>query len=200
MRTSQTLLIAAFLGATSIFGSSTLAQQDQSQSSGGDPVAEAARRAREQKKNAPKPKRVLTEDDIAAKPSEPAPPAASTVPTESAAPGSAAPSADQAADGGEKKDAPNSEGYWHKRFAAQRRKIADVQLELDVLRREVEKADVQYYADPQKAMKEQYSRADINAKNEKIEAKKKDLAALNQELSDMQDELRRSGGDPGWAR
>ena len=41
------------------------AQQQNSQQSGsGDPVADAARKAKEQKKDAPKPKKVYTEDDI----------------------------------------------------------------------------------------------------------------------------------------
>src|SRR3981189_2523996 len=41
------------------------AQQQNSQQSGtGDPVADAARKAREEKKEAPKPKKVYTEDDI----------------------------------------------------------------------------------------------------------------------------------------
>src|SRR5262249_60431904 len=44
------------------------AQQQNSQQSGsGDPVADAARKAKEQKKDAPKPKRVYTEDDLVTK-------------------------------------------------------------------------------------------------------------------------------------
>src|SRR5215470_11399644 len=41
------------------------AQEQNSQQSGtGDPVADAARKAKEQKKDAPKPKKVITDDDI----------------------------------------------------------------------------------------------------------------------------------------
>jgi predicted nucleic acid-binding Zn-ribbon protein len=68
------------------------------------------------------------------------------------------------------------------------------------LQREAEKADLQYYNDPQKAMQEQYTRAEINEKNEKIAARKKEIADLKQQLSDMEDQLRASGGDSGWAR
>src|SRR3981189_1987591 len=47
------------------------AQQQNSQQSGtGDPVADAARKAREEKKEAPKPKKVYTEDDISTKKSD----------------------------------------------------------------------------------------------------------------------------------
>src|SRR5258708_39159513 len=38
--------------------------QDSSQQQTGDPVADAARKAREAKKDAPKPKRVITDDDL----------------------------------------------------------------------------------------------------------------------------------------
>ncbi len=60
--------------------------------------------------------------------------------------------------------------------------------------------DIQYYNDPQKAMQEQYTRAEINAKNDKIAEKKKEIADLKQQLSDLEDQLRSAGGDPGWAR
>jgi len=71
---------------------------------------------------------------------------------------------------------------------------------LDVLQREAEKAQVQYYPDPQKAMTEQNTRKDISDKNTKIEAKKQEIAAQKQAIADMEDDLRKSGGDSGWAR
>ncbi len=100
----------------------------------------------------------------------------------------------------EKKEDPNSESAWRKRFAAQRRKIADAEEALGVLQREAEKADLQYYSDPQKAMNEQFTRQEINEKNDKIAAKKKEIADLKQQLNDLEDQLHSAGGDPGWAR
>ena len=170
----------------------------QDQSSTGDPVADAARKAREQKKVAQKPKKVFTDDDV--KPAEPAParPAASDLATAS---DEAKPEKSQAtAQGQPEAENPNSEKAWRKRFAEQRKKISDAELKLDVLQREAEKADVQYYSDPQKAMQEQFTRTEINEKNAKIEATKKQIADLKQQLSDMEDQLRASGGDVGWAR
>ena len=194
MRTSRMLTIAGFLAALVITCGSAAAQQSQSQSGTGDPVADAARKAREEKKNAAKPKHVLTDDDIAPKPA--APRATSTTGSATAQNSTAA----AGDDAGKKEEAPNSEGAWRKKFAAQRKKIADAQLEYDVLQREIDKADVQYYSDPTKAMNEQYSRAEINTKTDKADAKKKEIANLQQQLSDMEDDLRKSGGDPGWAR
>jgi chromosome segregation ATPase len=195
MRTDRIFPIIGLLAALTVSCPPTFAQQDQSQS--GESVADAARKAREKKKSAPKPKHVVTEDEIAPRVPEPPPQSA----TASAAPAAAeATSGAPASTSAEKNDPPNSEAYWRKRFAAQRKRIADAQVELDVLQRETEKASVQYYSDPQKALQEQYSRKEVNDKTEKVEAKKKEIAALKQQLSDLEDELKRAGGDPGWAR
>jgi hypothetical protein len=200
VRTIKLFLTSLFALSLTFAASAALAQQDQSNT--GDPVADAARKAREAKKTASKPKKVFTDDDVAPK-------AAANVPGSS----DGAPASDKSGDGtaqaktsgskagaSEKNEDPNSEAAWRKRFAAQRKKIADAEGALSVLQREAEKADLQYYSDPQKAMQEQYTRADINEKNEKIAARKKEIADLKQQLSDMEDQLRAAGGDPGWAR
>ena len=176
-----------------------LAQQQQSQASpapqSGDPLADAARKAREQQKATPKPKKVYTDDDV--KPATPSPDAG---PPPGASGAQAAPGngTDAAANGGSKADDP--EKVWRKRFQDQRDKIAAAEKELDILQREDDKAQVQYYNDPTKAMNEQFTRKDINDKNAKIDQKKQQIADLKKQLSDMEDDLRKSGGDPGWAR
>ena len=80
------------------------------------------------------------------------------------------------------KEDPNGEKAWRKRFSEQHDKIAKTEKELDILQRELEKSSVQYYADPTKAMKEQNSRAEVSDKTAKIDAKKKELAQLRQQL------------------
>jgi DNA repair exonuclease SbcCD ATPase subunit len=184
-------------------------QQDTSQQTG-DPVADAARKAREAKKNAAKPKRVFTDDDVkpAAPEKPPAPSGAQPTATsgaEGAAATAGASTAQKAGDAtktdatAEKED-PNGEKAWRRRFSEQRDKIAKAEKELDVLQRELEKAQTQYYSDPQKAMDEQNNRGEINDKTAKIDAKKKELEQLRQQLDDMESDLRKSGGNPGWAR
>lgn len=197
MRLIRTLVALAF--ALTVSCLSTPAQD---QSSTGDPVADAARKAREQKKVAPKPKKVFTDDDVAPKPAEtPAPAATSASPDGSPAPeGLPSTKPRTSPQSSAENEDPTSEKAWRKRFADLRQKITDAELELDVLQREAEKADVQYYSDPQKAMKEQFTRSEINEKNTKIEEKKKQVAGLKQQLSDLEDQLRASGGDAGWAR
>lgn len=170
----------------------TAPAQDQSATQNTDDVAAAARKAREQAKTAPKPKKVVTNDDI--------PSATPNPPTDATA---AKPEGEAAAAGADDKSAendPKSEAYWHKKFAAVRAKIDAAQKELDILQRELDKDQLQYYPDPQKALMQQHDRSDINDKTAKIDAKKKEIDDLNQQLTDLEDQLRKAGGDPGWAR
>ena len=170
-------------------------QQDSSQQSTGDPVADAARKAREQKKKqeAVKPKRVYTDEDV--NHSVPETPAATG--TAEAEGGAKTGAAQTGPNTGKSEESPETK--WRKRFKEAYANLARTEKELDVLQRESNKAQVQYYSDPQKAMAEQYSRKDINEKDTKIAAKKKEVEQLKQQISDMEEELRKSGGDPGWA-
>jgi glucose/arabinose dehydrogenase len=196
MRPFKALAVMVFAFGFLASGRAALAQQDQTQT--GDPIADAARKAREQKKTAPKPKRVLTDDDIAGKTPETVPAPSQSAPDGTASTGEK-PEIDLAHKAAGKED-PNSEKAWRKRFAEQRTKISDAELELDVLQRELAKASVQYYSDPQKAMNEQLTRDEINGKTDKIAAQKQKVADLKKQLGDMEDALRAAGGDPGWSR
>jgi cell division protein FtsL len=186
---------AAALSCAILFSSLTVIarQQDNSQQTG-DPVADAARRAREAKQNAPKPRKVYTDDDVS-RPKPAAATATSTTPDSTAQPGGTSANTPAPAD----QDA-KTEAAWRQRFKEQRDKISRAEKELDILQRETQKAEIQYYPDPQKAMNEQYTRKDINDKDAKVEAKRKEIADLKQALSDLEDALRKAGGDPGWAR
>lgn len=158
----------------------------------GDPVADAARKARAAKKDAPKPKKVYTDDDVKTIAPDPVTPANPG--------GSSAIAPQQSAGDPGKNEDPNGESAWRKRFKEGRDKVARADKELDILQREFEKAQTQYYSDPQKALTEQNSRAEINDKLAKIDAKKKEIDQLKQAVDDLEEQLRKSGGDPGWAR
>ena len=200
VRKAGSMKAKSFLLASAILFSSVIVvarQQDNSQQTG-DPVADAARRAREAKQTAPKPKKVYTDDDVSR--SKPAP-AATSITDNSSTQDSSKPvagtssktptSADQDA---------KAEADWRKRFKDQRENISRAEKELDILQRETQKAEVQYYSDPQKAMTEQYTRKEINDKDAKIAAKRKEVEQLKQGLADLEDAMRKAGGDPGWAR
>jgi polyhydroxyalkanoate synthesis regulator phasin len=47
---------------------------------------------------------------------------------------------------------------------------------------------------------QQYSRSDINEKTAKVDAKKAEVETLKQQVADLEDTVRKAGGDPGWVR
>jgi len=160
-------------------------------------VADAARKAREQKKNEPKPAKVITNDDLAASSqaasgTQPGTPPAATSPEQPAAAEQVTEQAPASEDKGEK--------YWRKRFADARAELALAEKELDVLQKEWQRDQRQFYTDPQKAMQEQHDRKELNEHSSAIEAKKKQVEQLKQKISGLEDELRAAGGDSGWAR
>jgi len=195
---AKALLSASALSCAIVLSSLTLVarQQDNSQQTG-DPVADAARRAREAKQTAPKPRKVYTDDDVSRP--KPAPAATSTTGESTRDSSKAAAGTSSKTPTSADQDA-KAEADWRKRFKEQRENIARAEKELDILQRENQKDQIQYYSDPQKAMTEQYTRKDINEKDAKIAAKHKEIEQLKQGLSDLEEALRKAGGDSGWAR
>jgi len=92
------------------------------------------------------------------------------------------------------------EAYWRKKFAEIHYKIRMAQSELDILQRELNESLLIYDPNPQKALRENVTRQNINAHRKAIEDKRKEIAELQRNLSDLEDELRHAGGDPGWSR
>jgi len=184
------ILLASSLCATLAHGQTAPASQTTS-------LGDAARRVREQNRNRPAGK-VFTNEDMAdlkgvvsvvgSEPA-PAPAAAETAP---AAGAEAAPAAAQP----EVKD----EAYWRAQFAAARKKLADDSKELDILQREYNLKEQQFYSNPNVALREQNSRADLNKTRDDIEAKKVDVEADQQAITALEDQLRQAGGNPGWSR
>ena len=206
MRVNLWMKLLVFVPGLFLAGLAAAAQPQGSSQQTGDPVADAARKAREAKKEAPKPKKVYTDDDIKRSAPEPQPaPAAAPVDASGATTAQAVGDAAKTTDAAKNQDAtqkedPNGEAAWRKKFQGQRDKIEKVMKELEVLGRELEKAQMEYYPDPQKAMTQQNTRGDVKAITTKIDAKKQELAQLRQALDDLEDQLRKSGGNPGWAR
>jgi hypothetical protein len=142
----------------------------------GDSIAAAARKAKAQKSRAAaKPAKVFTNDDM---PSS----GISTVGVTNS--GASSGPADASSD----------------RFAKLNKKLEQDQAELDVMQRELGQLNLQNYSDPVQAMQQGYSRGDINKKTGDIDGKQKQIDADKQAIDDAQDDLRKSGGDPGWAR
>jgi len=194
---SSALLRISALSALLGFAAFTAPAQ-QAPATTGDPVADAARKARAEQKTTPKPKKVFTNDDIPSAAVSSPPPAASdaTKKTDGQA---------QVGDKSGKKeldpeDDPKQQAYWQKRSRTLHAKLSAAEQELDVLQRELSKDEVQYYPDPQKALMQQYNRSDINEKHAKVDAKKADVESLKQQVANLEDDVRKAGGDPGWVR
>ena len=106
----------------------------------------------------------------------------------------------QPAPAGSATPAENGEKAWRDRFAKLRAKLQQDEDALSIMQRELGVLDVQYYNDPNKALQQNLTRGDINAKTAKIDAGKQAVEADKQAISDAEDELRKSGGDIGWSR
>lgn len=171
-------------------GSTTMTQSSKPPQ---ESLGEAARRAREQKKEAGKPARTFNNDNI------PAAGGISTVGEKAEAPAEGA-AADGSAPAAENKGAAGDEQAWRARFAKLRETLAADQHDLEVMQRELSVLDVVNYPDPQKTLQQETTRGDINKKTADIEKQKKKIEADQQAIADAQDDLRKSGGDSGWAR
>lgn len=164
-----------------------------------DSLAAASRKAKEQKaKSSTKPAKVYTNENL------PTSGTISTVGTTSDATGgegaAGASKEGSSKSGGSASGAGQDAAAWRARFQGLRSKLSQDQAELDVMQREAGNLNLQNYSDPVKGMQQGLSREDINKKNADIEAKKQQIAADQQAISDAEDELRKAGGDPGWSR
>lgn len=97
------------------------------------------------------------------------------------------------------------EQCWRVKFRAHRERIRTAQRELDLLQREYNLARTQYYQDPNRAMREQFSGNTAGGRElmellQKMKAKQGEIQKFQRELSELENELRRAGGQPGWAR
>jgi predicted RNase H-like nuclease (RuvC/YqgF family) len=198
----MTKRIAQAFIALIVFGVLSVSGWAQSSPSTQESVAEAARKAREQKKPPAKAGKVITNDELSSVAASGKQPSvvgqADGKGTAETAQGEAkgAPTGEQAA--GEKKPSESDESRWRKQFADLYHKLHQAQAELDVLQREWGKLQSQYYSDPQKALQQQNSRSDVNDHQQKIDSKKKEIAQIQQDIENLQSDLRKSGGDRSW--
>ena len=132
-------------------------------------LAEAARKAREKKKDAPKAAKVFTNDNIPKAGAEVSVVGSGAAPAaEGAAAAGEKAGAKKGAEGEEPADPSKDEAGWRAKFADMRSKIAQAEKELDILQRELNLMQQQHYSDPNKALREQYERKDINEQRKKI--------------------------------
>ena len=165
-------------------------------------LAELARKARAEKGAAPKAKRVFDNDTI---------PKNTVLSSDGLGPSPAA-KADEKSDAkdaakgdakadakpGDKGVAKEDEGAWRGRFAKLRANLDTEKRRLDVLQRELNLAQVQSYSDPNQALREQFTRSEINKRTAELDTQKQAVAAAQKALDDALDEARTKGIPPAW--
>lgn len=168
-------------------------------------LGDIARKVRQEKQQETrKATRVFTNDNLPSRPGAALsvvgtpPPPATGEGEEAEAEGEARPAAAKEAE--KPKEPAHDAAYWKARFAEQRARMGAAEKELDLLQRELNLMQQQYYSDPNEALREQNTRGAINSQTQKINDKRDEIVKLRQGLADLEDELRREGGDPGWVR
>ncbi len=198
MRPSLALIVFSLLTS----GPAAGVVQPGPQSGGTASLGDLARKAKaERAKVSPNPAKVFTNDNLPARPRREGPTAATgmsaTVAEQPANKTETAPSSTPAQE-------PASEVHNEKYFRAKQKELQDRrdlhQRQLDVLQQKISQNQLQYYADPNKTLTQEYTRADVNKLNDEIQKKKDEIAADQKALEDLLDQLRREGGDPGWLR
>jgi hypothetical protein len=150
-------------------------------------LADAARKAREKKgADAAKPK-VWDNDNIPVTESTRPAPNSSTDATATAT------TDDNAAASPQEKE-------WRERFATARAKLKRDQDSLVLQQKDFGRLSVQYYPDPQKGLTQSYSQSDLIKARQKIDVAKDQVVTDQKAIDDLEEELRKSGGDEGWSR
>jgi hypothetical protein len=159
--------------AAALLPAAAVAQSQDTQS-----VAEAARRAREQKKTAAKPAKVITEDDV--KPATPAssePAAASGAASPSAAGAANPPAGSAASDPKDEKTA--------KEIADLKEQIKQAQSDLDLLQRQLSLEQDTYLSNPDHA-RDTAGKAKVDGLKQQVGDKQQELDRLKARLAEWQ--------------
>jgi len=101
--------------------------------------------------------------------------------------------------GGEK----HGEEYFRDRMGQLEERLELDQRELTVLEQRLGQSQMMYYSDPVQGLLQSSgptALSDVHSLQGQIDAKQADLAKDQQAIDDLQEELRRAGGDPGWLR
>ncbi len=179
-----TLLIACFCTQRAAFS-----RPQDSQSQQTDSVAEAARRNRERKKNAVKPTKVLSDDDLPKRPSQPGPDSLNVgapAKLETQPPSPEAVAAAEAADKDAEKEALRMATEEDAQIARLKQQIALAEKDLDLLQRELALDQDTYYSKPDYA-NNTAGKAKLDAEKAQISDKQQEIERLKTRLSALEE-------------
>jgi hypothetical protein len=171
-------------------------------------LAELARQERARMAREGKPAKVYTNEDIARTP-PPAPPVAPAAAAAGEAAKKEAAGGEKAAAGGKEEAKPAGESEknqadlekeYRDRFAKLREQLDYETKKADVMQRELNLMQTQFYSDPNVALREQTSRGEINQRTQDIDKQKDAVEKAKQAITDLEDELQKKGLPSGWAR
>lgn len=89
----------------------------------------------------------------------------------------------------------HGEQYDRAQMSELQQRLDTHQRELEVLEQKLGENQVQYYANPSEALEQQHSREDISRITDAIGQKKQQVEADQRAIADLEDEVRRQGGD-----
>lgn len=186
-------------------------------STGSVPLGDLARQLKAQRAKSEEKHKVFTNDDLTAPSpkggqSAASPAKSSATTTKEAKPGEK-PVKETTADLAEKKSEeatpaeagkePHGENYYHLQMSKRQDRLQIDQRELSVLEQKLGLNQVQYYADPNQGLLQESgptALSDIHNLQEQINNKKAEIAADQEAIDDLREQLRREGGKPGWLR
>jgi hypothetical protein len=97
----------------------------------------------------------------------------------------------------------HGEDYYRGRMSKLQDRLEIHQRELDVLQQKLGQNQMMYYPDPNKGLLQQSgptAMSDIYKLQDQIAKKKAEIAADQEAIEDLREQLRREGGDAGWLR
>jgi hypothetical protein len=154
-------------------------------------LGDIARQIKAQKAKDHKPVKVITNDNISG-PNDDASGFGANSPGKSSV--GSSPKPDGESPGG------HDEKYYRAHLSTLQDKLDTHKRDLEVLQEKLGQNQMQYYPDPNKALRQEYSRADINKLTDSIDAKKQQIANDEKAIDDLHEQLRHEGGDPSWLR
>jgi len=211
------LALVLCLGAGFAAGQNTSTSTPPAQdSTTSESLADLARKLKaERAKSQEKPK-VITNDDLAASPHSPGQSTASpakpaetskeTKPGESPAqekPGKEATKESPKATLALSSEEPHGEEYFRDRMSALQNRLEIHQRELSVLEQKLGQNQMMYYPNPNQGLLQESgptAMSDVHNLGDEITKKKAEIAADQEAMENLQEQLRREGGEPGWLR
>ena len=97
----------------------------------------------------------------------------------------------------------HGEAYYHEHMSKLQDRLQIDQRELSVLEQKLGQNQMQYYPDPNKGLLQESgptALSDIHKLQDQIEKKRAEIAADQEAIDDLREQLRREGGDAGWLR